>query len=409
MTNHVGIERIRCYPTTQGLHMADLCAARGFDEPYVRGDLLIEARGVNPPWEDSVTMAVNVAKPMLDGIDPDEIGLLIVGTESGVDQEKPISSWVHRYLGLGPHCRNFEAKHACYGTTGCLQLVLGWLASGIAGDKKALLINTDQSLVARGKPWEPVTGAGAVALLVSNTPRLVSYELGRNGIHASEVSDVFRPTPRVEMGNSETSLFSYLDALDEAFADYVAHVPESKAFDTFFDWHVYHMPFPGMAQRAHRAVLSAAANLTRAEAKAHFDRKCLPSTSFSRRTGGCYGGSTFVGLMGLVESAPVQAGDRVGVFAYGAGSCAEFQSVRILPEAKTVVREAALDAVLDARRRLPVAEFDAVEDERDASVMARDYVPDYTACDGWYGRRYEGQGMLVLDKIDGYYRHYRWS
>lgn len=409
MTTPVGIERIRCYPTTQGLHMADLCAARGFDEPYVRGDLLIEARGVNPPWEDSVTMAVNVARPMLEGIDPDSIGLLIVGTESGVDQEKPISSWVHRYLGLGPHCRNFEAKHACYGTTGCLQLVLGWLASGIAGGRKALLINTDQSLLAKAKPWEPVTGAGAVALLVSDTPRLVSYELGRNGIHASEVSDVFRPTPRVEMGNSETSLFSYLEALDEAFADYVAHVPESKAFDAFFDWHVYHMPFPGMAQRAHRAVLSAAATLTRAEAQAHFERKCRPSTSFARRTGGCYGGSTFVGLMGLVESAPVQAGDRVGVFAYGAGSCAEFQSVRILPEAKAVVGEAALDAVLDARRRLPVAEFDAIEHERDASIMASDYVPDYNACDGWYQRRYEGQGLLVLDKIDGYYRHYRWS
>src|SRR4051812_10671295 len=183
----VGIERIRCYPTTLALHMEDLCAARGFDADYVRRDLLVEARGVNPPWEDPVTMAVNVAKPMLEGIDPYEIGLLIVGSESGVDQEKPISTWVHRYLGLGPRCRNFEAKHACYATTGCLQIALGWLASGLAGDQKALLINTDQSLLALGQPYEPVTGAGAVALLLSKTPRLIGYELGRNGIHASEV------------------------------------------------------------------------------------------------------------------------------------------------------------------------------------------------------------------------------
>jgi hydroxymethylglutaryl-CoA synthase len=409
MTASIGIERIRCYPTTLGLHMEDLCAARGSDEKYVRGDLLVDARGVNPPWEDAVTMAVNVAKPMLDGIDPDSIGLLIVGSESGVDQEKPISSWVHRYLGLGPRCRNFEAKHACYGTTGSLQLALGWLASGLAGDRKALLINTDQSLLARAQPYEPVTGAGAVALLLSTTPRLVSYELGRNGIHASEVSDVFRPTPRVETGNSETSLFSYLDALDEAYADYVARVPEAEAFDDYFNWHVYHMPFPGMAQRAHRAVLAGASDYGRAAAQAHFERKCLPSTTFARRTGGCYGGSTFVGLMGLVDSAPVQAGDRVGIFAYGAGSCAEYQSVTILPEAGAVVREAALDALLDQRKRLPVTEYDAIEQERDASIMARDYVPDYSACADWYTQRYEGQGLLVLDKIDAYYRHYRWS
>jgi len=375
----------------------------------VRDQLFVEARGVNPPWEDAVTMAVNAARPMLEGLDLESIGLLIVGTESGVDQEKPISSWVHRYLGLGPRCRNFEAKHACYGATGCLQLALGWLASGIGGDSKVLLISTDQSLLQFGEAWEPVTGAGAAAVLLSRTPRLVGYELGRSGIYAYEVSDVFRPTPRVETGNSETSMFSYLDSLDGAYEDYLRRVPDAADFDTFFDWHVYHMPFPGIAARAHRSVLSAAGDYSKAEADRHFARKCLPSTTFARRVSGCYGGSTFVGLMGLVASAPVKQGDRVGIFAYGSGSCAEFQSVTVLPDAKAAVDEAGFDAALDARRRLTVDEYESAERERDAGIMARDYVPDCTGFDGWYRRRYDGSGLLVLDKIDGYYRHYRWS
>ncbi len=405
----VGIERLHAYPTTMALGMADLCAARGLDERYVREELLVAERGVNPPWEDPVTMAVNVATPALAGIDPDAIGLLIVGTESGVDQEKPISTWVHRYLGLGPRCRNFEVKHACYGTTGALQLALSLLASGYADGRKALLINTDQSLISLGQPWEPVTGAGAVAVLLSDTPRIVAYEPGQNGVYTSEISDVFRPTPRVETGNSETSLFSYLEALDSAFGDYLGRVPESAALDDYFNWHVYHMPFPGMAARAHRAVLAATIDPPKAEARAHYDRTCAPSTSFARRVSGTYGASTFVGLMGLVDAAPVKAGDRVSIFAYGSGSCAEFQTATVMDGARQAVDEAGLTAALDARYRLPFSEYETVERERDAGIMARDYAPDLTACSDWYRRRYEGSKLLVLDRIYGYYRHYRWS
>jgi hypothetical protein len=44
MSTMVGIESIRCYPTTLALEMPDLCEARKFDERYVRSDLLVEAR-----------------------------------------------------------------------------------------------------------------------------------------------------------------------------------------------------------------------------------------------------------------------------------------------------------------------------------------------------------------------------
>jgi hydroxymethylglutaryl-CoA synthase len=405
----VGIERLHAYPTTMALDMADLCAARGLDERYVKQDLLVEARGVNPPWEDPVTMAVNVAMPALAGIDPASIGLLIVATESGVDQEKPISTWVHRYLGLGPQCRNFEVKHACYGMTGALQLALSWIASGLAGGKKALLINTDQSLLGLGVPWEPVTGAGAVAVLLSDTPRVIAYDLGQSGIYTSEISDVFRPTPRVETGNSETSLFSYLEALDAAFGDYLARVPEAAALSDYFDWHVYHMPFPGMAARAHRAVLAATIDPPKADARQHYERTCAPSTSFAKRVSGTYGSSTFIGLMGLINAAPVQAGDRVSMFAYGSGSCAEFQSATVMDGARDASGAAGLAAALDARARISFGEYEAVERERDAAIMTPDYVPDFTACRGWYDRRYQGQKLLVLDRVEGYYRHYRWS
>jgi 3-hydroxy-3-methylglutaryl CoA synthase len=113
--------------------------------------------------------------------------------------------------------------------------------------------------------------------------------------------------------------------------------------------------------------------------------------------------------MGLVESAPVRAGHRVAIFAYGSGSCAEYQSGTLLPEARAAVDEAALGKALDARRGCTVAEYEAIECERNANVMSSDYVPNYNSCGDWYSDRYEGNGLLVLDKIERYYRHYRWS
>lgn len=407
----VGIEKLHVYPTTLALSMDDLCRARGFDAEMVKRDFLVDERGVNPPWEDAVTMAVNAARPMLSDDDRRAVGLLIVGTETSVDNEKPVSSWVHRFLDLPADCRNFEVKHACYGATGGLQMALAWLASGLAGDRKALIVNADQSLIAPGdEPYETVMGACSAAILLSAAPRLVSYDLTRFGVHAFEVSDVFRPTPQVETGDGELSLLSYFDGLEGALDNYAERADEPVDAWTEFDWYVYHMPFAGMAERAHRALLTRAGNHPRSEIAKHFDRACAPSTVFARRMGGTYGASTFVGLLGLLENgAGPKAGDRVGIFAYGSGSCAELQCARFMADASAVAREAGLKALLDGRRRLDVADYDAVETERNAAVMAKEFVPDRARCDGLFDRHYRGKGKLVLEKIQGYFRHYGWS
>lgn len=406
----LGIEKIHCYPTTLSLDVDALSGAQGYDVAYARDDLMVAERGLNPPWEDTVTMAVNAAAPIIGDDDKDAIGLLIVGTESSVDNEKPVSTWVHRYLELGPRCRNFEVKHACYGTTAGLKMALAWLASDQGKGRKALIINADQSLLGLGHAYEVVMGAAAVAVLLSESPRLVEYDDWRAGVYASESMDVFRPTPKLETGDGESSLISYMEALDGSFSDYMQQVPESADLDGFFDWNIYHMPFPGMALRAHQMLLRTHAGLTRAEARAHFDQKCRPSIAYARRTGGSYGASTFVGLLSLVDHAPgITGGQRVGIFAYGSGSCGEYYSARLLPGAAEVAREAALAKALDRRRPVTVEEYAAVERARDVAVMAESFTPDATMLGGWYRERYEGQRLLVLEGIDCYYRHYRWS
>src|SRR5262249_44924955 len=158
----------------------------------------------------------------------------------------------------------------CYGATGALQLAAGWIASGLAAGKKALVISTDQSRMHLGKPWEYVMGAAAVAMLVSDRPHLLEIELGASGVHTEEVSDLTRPTPHVETGNSAVSLLSYLEALDGAYDAYLRVCPAAADFERHFARNIYHVPFGGMGFRAHRTLPRRVGVTARREAWEHF-------------------------------------------------------------------------------------------------------------------------------------------
>jgi len=406
----VGIEKLAAYPGSLVLPMTALCEARGRAVDDIRGTMMIDERSLNVGWEDPVTMAVNAGRLLLTEEDRARIGLVIVASESGVDQEKPMSTWVQRYLGLSSRVRNIEVKHACYGATASLQLAASWVASQAAPGEKALIVNTDQSRAHFGKPWEFVMGAGAVAVLVSAEPRVLEIEFGRYGVYTNEVSDLTRPTPQVETGNSETSLLSYLEGLEAAYEDYVRRCPDAADFDGYFQRNVYHLPFGGMGYLAHKALLRRIDVTAKKETQAHFAKKTLPSLAYVRRMGSTYGASTFIALMALIEGDPdLRPGDRVGMFSYGSGSCAEMWSGRICPEARAVVAAARLPAALDRRRPVTVPEYEALERARFAVLDDGDYVTDRGMPEGWYDRFYAGQGLLVFEGMKDYYRCYGWS
>src|SRR5688500_10479350 len=115
-----GIEKIQLYAprfTADAVALAESCGRNRAD---VERNVMVQQRAVIPAYEDAVTLAVNAARRLLAGEDRGDIELLIVNTESAVDFSKPVSTWVHRYCELDPHCRNFEVKHACYGGVAAL-------------------------------------------------------------------------------------------------------------------------------------------------------------------------------------------------------------------------------------------------------------------------------------------------
>ncbi|HJP29905.1 MAG TPA: hydroxymethylglutaryl-CoA synthase [Candidatus Latescibacteria bacterium] len=406
----VGIEAINLYGSTLCMKQADLARARGRDPHRVVHDYLIDTRSLLPPWEDTVTMAANASRPLLEVTDPERIGLFVMGTEGGLDFGKSTSTQVHAALGLHANVRNYEIKHACYGGAAAVDAAVNWIASGLNRGPTALVIAADFSRQNFGEEHEFMLGASAVAAVLGDVPRVLAFEPEVRGTWTTHAYDTYRPTARMECGNSKESLFTYLDALTGSWEHYLSESAVPVDFATHFEHLVYHMPFPGMAFQAHRTLSNLGGRRSKQEVQADFDRRVSPSRHFPKRLGSQYSASNLAGLCGLLAAAPqATAGDRIGFFAYGSGAIGEFYSGLLGEEARQVLSPARWDEQLDARRQVTPEEYELVERTRDTMIEASDVDVDLSLLDAWYDRHYDGRGLLTLNRIRNHQRSYVWS
>ncbi len=406
----LGIEKINLYASRLKVSALQIAAARGRDVREISEQVMVCERSVIPLCEDAITMAVNAARPLITDANRNEIDLLIVCTESSVDFGKPLSTWVHRYLGLPANCRNFELKHACYGGTAGFRTAAAFVGSGATRGRKALVISTDFSRPALDTDVDFAGGGCAVAFLVSLDPQVLEIEIDKAGFWTNHVYDVFRPTALAETGDNQLSLFSYLDALEGAYAHYET-VNGEIDFDGSFRKHIYHAPFPGMAFQAHRTLLRRKASPDKRAVRASFEAKVLEGLYFARRLGACYGASNFVCLCGLLgaPNSTLAPGGPVSLFSYGSGCQSEFYVATIGPAARESVQALHLDEHLDSRILIPVEGYEAIERLRERSVECPDFDPAQLDPGGLAAAAYRGSGLLVLRQVTAYRREYDWA
>lgn len=405
----IGIEKLNLYGCSLYMSQTELAKTRGKDPEQVVNAYMIGTRALNPPYEDTITMSVNAAKPMLSEEDKKNIGLLIIGTEGSLDFGKPISTNIHEALELSPNVRNFETKHACYSAVAALDSAINWIAAGLNHGKKALIIGTDFSRKHFYRNHEFVLGGVSAAVLVSDDPKVIEYETEKKGFWTASVYDTFRPSAKAEMGNNEVSLYSYMDALEGSYLHFVENVGEID-FDTYFKRNVYHLPFPGISFQAHRLLCNLVRPRKKTEILESFDEKVLPSLKYAQQVGSTYSASNFVSLCGLINSGDdLNAGDRIGFYSYGSGAIGEYYSGLILPEAKEVLEKMKIDETLDARKKVSVKEYERIENLRETYIENPDFIPDFSAVDNWYDEFYKGKGLLVLKQVKEYSREYDWS
>jgi 3-hydroxy-3-methylglutaryl CoA synthase len=390
----VGIDDLNVYGSTLCVEAVDIARARGKPESAVTAIGLLR-RSLPPAFEDPVTLAVNAARPL----DLAGVGLLIVATESGVDFAKPVSSYVHHWLGLPAACAHVEMKHACFAGTAGLRLAAAWVRE--RPERRALVIMTDMARRLFGDSAEPAEGAGAVALLVAARPRVLALDPW-SGVAAREIYDVMRPTPTKETIHAALSLAAYLDLLEVAWAGY-AEAAGPGAFARL-ERVVYHTPVPPLVEQAHALLVETnEPEIDADELPARFERQVAPSLRYTRELGNTYSACLYAALAGLVDSG---FEGRAGLYSYGSGSCAEFGSGVVVAGAGDVLGIHRIGQALAARRTVDIATYERLVVEHERGLTEPDHVPDRDLVPGLYGDAYAGRGLLVLEAVREHYRVY---
>lgn len=375
-----GIDAIGVAIPRRYVDMVELARARGVEPgKYVDG-LGAREMAVAEPGEDTVALAALAASRALAAgeVDRGNLGLLVVGTETGVDHAKPVASFVHGLLELPRTMRVYDTQHACYGGTAGVMAAIEWIASGAAGGRSALVICSDIARYGIATAGEPTQGAGAVAMVISADPALVEIDLGVSGAASSHVHDFWRPHGQREAQvDGHYSVQCYLEAVSSAYRGWKARAIErglvrpgtGELASEQLARICYHVPFCKMARKAHlqvrRCELEDAGGTWEPAAEqtgiASFKRQVEPSLALCARVGNIYTGSLYLGLAGLLHAQAAElAGQRIGLFSYGSGCTSEFFSGVVGPRAAARIAAAGLDELLRARARISVAEYERI-------------------------------------------------
>ena len=193
-------------------------------------------------------------------------------------------------------------------------------------------------------PRKPCSARRAWRVLLSATPRLVDATIrGWNGVYAHEVADIFRPGAggRDRRRRREPAL------LPRRRGERLRRLRRAASgtpidFDAFFAANIYHVPFGGLAAarapapRAPRDWASSKAEAERAlGAQVPAVADLQPPHGRRLRRGHVRGAGRPRRTMD-----PLAAGDRIGIYSYGSGSCAEFYSATLCPKRSATVAPA---------------------------------------------------------------------
>ena len=408
----VGIEAINIYGGSTYLDVVTLFNERKLDLGRFN-NLLVDQKAVGLPCEDTITNAVNAAKPIIDQLNDEErnsIELLITGTESGLDFGKSVSTYIRDFLKLNRNCRVFEIKQACYAGTAALQMAAYFIASQASPGAKALIISSDMARDTIRQSYVEVSQAvGAAALLLSDNPKILDLDMGANGFYSYEVMDSCRPQPELETGDTDLSLLSYLDCLEKSYLDYINKVSEVDFLHTF-DYFAFHTPFAGLVKGAHRKLMRQYTKLTLDQIETDFEKRIGPSLRYCKQVGNIYAATVFMALAGLVDNAEIDEPKRVGLYSYGSGCSSEFYSGIVSPLSKETVKVMDIGEKLSSRYKLTMAEYDRIIDlNLKWEFGIKDKKVDFDSISKQYNHFFEGKKMLVLENVEDFHRKYIWS
>jgi hydroxymethylglutaryl-CoA synthase len=378
----VGISDINIYIPSPALSLETLVRQRVRQNPRMERHMERACRVTGQKvirfpeiWEDSATLAASAAYGLLaenPGLDPRSVRHLAVGTETTVDHSKPLSAYVQGMLqkagvALPSALSSFQTQHACAAGTMALLGVAGMLAVGGRAEDCGIVVSSDIARYETESTAEITQGAGAVALHVATSPRLLSLDLATLGFHSADVDDFFRPlgstTARVD---GSYSMRCYGESLEAAFLDHCARAgakPEQTLLDT--DYFVLHTPFRNMPETAMEKLLARVLGYDAQRAKSFLAEKSLSAGADPLALiGNLYSGSLTAALAFLLHEryralGKGIIGKRLLLASYGSGNTMVVISGRVEERAVEVISRWNLDRIFSSAREATFEEYEA--------------------------------------------------
>ena len=346
----IGIDKIGFAMPKYFLDIADLAKARNINaNKYVKGLLQLEM-SIAPITQDIVTLGATAASEFLTDEDKNNIDMIIIGTESGIDQSKSASIFIHNLLGLSPFTRAIEVKEACYGGTAAIAIAKNHVASN--PESSVLVITSDLAKYGIGATGESTQGAGSCAMLIKKDPSILILN-DDNVYQTRDIMDFWRPNysdfPHVD-GHFSTK--QYLDCLETTWNEYSKKF--NKSLDNF-EAICFHLPFPKIGLKGLNTIVPKQEN---ENLKDKLNENFHTSIIYNQKVGNIYTGSLYLNLLSLLEnSKSLSSGDNILMYSYGSGAVCEIFSVTLVDGFEKRLRSDRM-ADFDTRVKLSIEEYE---------------------------------------------------
>lgn len=423
----VGIDDLAIYIPKLYIDYKDFAEARGIDPRKLEYGIGVKKMALVDTNQDPACMAANACLKLMqkNHLHPEDIGRMYVATESGLDESKAMNSFVIGMLeqvygeSSFEHAGGIECKFACVSGSYALYDNTNWIRADENNGKAAIVIVSDIAKYDIGSAGEYTQGAGAVAMLIKENPRLLAFDQKVTSTIISNEYDFYRPcgkdTPVV---NGTYSNLLYLIQVRKAFDSYkekairtgLIRLKDGESITDHIDLFSVHLPYRRMGEKALAYLLRhewrylprwnkvikevglqetvpkdprgtiesilADTEFMKADDRFRrafmqtsfynevFEKKMVSSLEASTIIGNLYTASMYMGFRSLLEFEYKKGTDlerkRVGFGSYGSGSSAMVFTGVIQSEYKEIVDGMNLEEEIGPRKKISIDEYESL-------------------------------------------------
>ena len=403
----------------------DFAKARGIDPQKLEYGIGIKKMALADANQDPACMAANACLRLMkkNDLKPQDIGRIYVATESSLDESKAMNSFVIGMLeqvygeNTLEHAGGIECKFACVSGSYAIYDNANWIRARENNEQAAIVIVSDIAKYDIGSAGEYTQGAGAVALLIKDNPRLMAFDEKVTSTIIKNEYDFYRPFGKVTpLVNGIYSNLLYLIQVRKALEAYkdkatklgFIKLREDESITDHIDYINVHLPYRKMGEKALAYLLRhewrhlprweniidqiklnepipkdprgtiesliADTEFMRADEKFRkefmktgyyrevFDKKMSSSLEASALIGNLYTASMYMGFRSLVEFENNKGIDlynkRVGFGSYGSGCSAMVFSGIFQEQCKEIANKMDLDKEIGQRTKISIEDYE---------------------------------------------------